>query len=186
MFDTYRETSIKNAERCNRASTSGTQWKGIAPGHNILQWKKFLSNSENKTSLIIFLIEQWKLAKNRAKLQGKALYVTCGEICYKLTKDVWEEIEPLRSTQEEADTRLLLQARHASDDGYKSIIINAEDTDVMILCLGFSMQISCPLYQKCGTENRTRYSCEHMIRVHLVRNHAGVLSGNTVKGEGYW
>ena len=31
-----------------------------------------------------------------------------------------------------------------------------------------------------------RYSCEHMIRVHLVRNHAGVLSGNTVKGEGYW
>ena len=30
------------------------------------------------------------------------------------------------------------------------------------------------------------YSCEHMTRVHLVRNHAGVLSGNTVKGEGYW
>ena len=157
VFDTYCETSIKNAERCNRASTSGTQWKGIVPGHNILQWKKFLSNSENKTSLIIFLIEQWKLAQNQAKLQGKALYVTCGETCYKLTKDVWEEIEPLSSTQEEADTRLLLHARHASDDGYNSIIINAEDTDVMILCLGFSMQISCPLYQKCGTENRTRY-----------------------------
>ncbi len=28
-FDAYRETSIKNAERCNRSSTTGTQWKNI-------------------------------------------------------------------------------------------------------------------------------------------------------------
>ena len=34
--------------------------------------------------------------------------------------------------------------------------------------------------------NPYMYSCEHMTRGHLVRNHAGVLSGNTVKGEGYW
>ena len=31
-----------------------------------------------------------------------------------------------------------------------------------------------------------RYSCEHMTQVHLFHNHGGVLSGNTVKGEGYW
>ncbi|KAI4818756.1 hypothetical protein KUCAC02_004058 [Chaenocephalus aceratus] len=39
----YWKTSIKNAERCNRGATSGTtQWKNIAPGHNIHQWRKFL------------------------------------------------------------------------------------------------------------------------------------------------
>ena len=30
------------------------------------------------------------------------------------------------------------------------------------------------------------YSCEHMTQVHLFHNRAGVLSDNTVKGEGYW
>ena len=87
MFDVYWETSIKNAERCNRVSTNGTQWKDIAPGHQILQWKKFLSNPENKTSLITFLVEQWKMPKNRLKLKDKTLYVTHGECCHKLTKE---------------------------------------------------------------------------------------------------
>ncbi|KAK5924834.1 hypothetical protein CgunFtcFv8_017412 [Champsocephalus gunnari] len=44
VFDVYWKTSIKNAERCNRGATSGTQWKNIAPGHNIHQWRKFLTN----------------------------------------------------------------------------------------------------------------------------------------------
>ena len=30
------------------------------------------------------------------------------------------------------------------------------------------------------------YSCEHMTEVHLVHNHAGVLSGNSVIGKGHW
>ena len=55
VFDVYRDTSIKNAERCNRGSTAGTQWKNIAPSHKILQWKKFLRTPENKISLIKFL-----------------------------------------------------------------------------------------------------------------------------------
>lgn len=157
VFDVYRETSIKNAERCNRGSTTGTQWKNIAPGHNILQWRKFLNNPQNKTSLIKFLVEQWKLPTNRSKLQDKVLYVTCEELCYKLTKEDFEEVDALKTSQEEADTRLFLHATHASENGYRSIVISSEDTDVMILCLGYSMNISCPMYQKCGTANRTRY-----------------------------
>ena len=45
-----------------------------------------------------------------------------------------------------------LDAAHA---GSKAVIITAEDTDVMVLCLGFQKNISCPIYQKCGTQNRT-------------------------------
>ena len=30
VFDVYWETSINNAEICNRGSSSGTQWKNIA------------------------------------------------------------------------------------------------------------------------------------------------------------
>ena len=50
-----REDSIKNAERSNRGSTTGIQFRNMAPGHRIQQWRKFLSSSANKANLIRFL-----------------------------------------------------------------------------------------------------------------------------------
>ena len=41
--------------------------------------------------------------------------------------------------------------------GYSAVVITADDTDVLVLCLAFSADISCPLFQKCGTKNRVRY-----------------------------
>ena len=38
-----------------------------------------------------------------------------------------------------------------------AVVVTAEDTDVMLLCLALSPDISCPLFQKCGTKNRVRY-----------------------------
>ena len=63
----------------------------------------------------------------------------------------------LQSTQEETDTRFLLQALHAARTGSKAVIVTAEDTDGMLLCLAFQEDIHCPIYQKCGTQNRTRF-----------------------------
>ena len=65
VFDVYREESIKNAERDHRATDLGTQFKNIAPGHNVQQWKKFLANPSNKKSLVHFLLKEWKQAKFR-------------------------------------------------------------------------------------------------------------------------
>ena len=46
----------------------------------------------------------------------------------------------------------------------------AEDTDVLILCLGFSKDISCLIsYQKCGTQNRTRFLDINKL-VHLLED----------------
>ncbi len=45
----------------------------------------------------------------------------------------------------------------ASKTGSQAVIVTAEDTDVMIICLAFSRNIQCSLYQKCGTKNRTRF-----------------------------
>lgn len=80
VFDVYWKTSIKNAERCSRGSASNTQWKNIAPGHNVVQWRKLSSNTDSKTALIKFIVDQWKLAENRVKLQDKQLFATCGEM----------------------------------------------------------------------------------------------------------
>ena len=157
VFDVYREDSIKNAERENRGCTTGTQFRNIAPGHQIQQWRKFLSCSANKTSLIRFLVAEWKTAKLRDKLNDKQLYVASEEACLHITKDHWSEVAGLHSNQEEADTRIILHAAHAADEGYSAVIITADDTDVLVLCLAFSSVISCPLFQKRGTTNRVRY-----------------------------
>lgn len=52
---------------------------------------------------------------------------------------------------------MLLHANHASQNGYQTLLIISEDTDVMILCLGCCKGINALLYQKTGTQNRTRY-----------------------------
>lgn len=158
VFDVYKETSIKDAERVKRGADTGIQFKNIASGHKIQQWRKLLSSPSNKTSLTKFLGEDWKGPKQRQKLKDKVLYVPCEQFCFKITQEQWDEAKELESSQEEADTRLLLHALHAAESGkYKAIVITAEDTDVLILCLGVSNNIHCPMYQKCGPKNRLRF-----------------------------
>ena len=74
-------------------------------------------------------------------LQSEALYVTCEETCFNMTADEWVELAELQSTQEEADTRLLLHALHAARTGSNAVIVTAEDNDVILLCLAFQKDI---------------------------------------------
>ena len=104
-----------------------------------------------------FLVDEWKGPTYRSRLGDKDLFVTCDHLCFKITTERWEEFSELKSSQEEADTRLLLHALHAAESGSTAVVISAEDTDVLILCLGFCSKILCSLYQKCGTKNRTRF-----------------------------
>ena len=45
-------------------------------------------------------------------------------------------VTQLKSSQEEADTRMLLHALHAAESGFKAVIITADNTDVLVLSLG--------------------------------------------------
>ena len=57
-------------------------------------------------------------------------------------KVVCEEINELNSNHEEADTKLLLHTKHASDNGEPNVLIKSPDTDVTILACHFSRDIS--------------------------------------------
>ena len=37
------------------------------------------------------------------------------------------------------------------------VVVTAEDTDVLLLCLGMCNKFRCRMYQKCGTKARTRW-----------------------------
>ena len=179
VFDVCHQPSINDSENDVQAQPFGINaWQ---VGRNIHQWRKCLCSSFNKTGLIKFLVGEWKLQRYRDMQQGKALYVTYEETYFNMTADEWVEVAELQSTQEEADTRLLLHALHAARTGSKAVIVIAEETDVMLLCFAFQNDIPCPIYQKCGTQNRTRFAnisklawslgdsiCDSLIRLHAV------------------
>ena len=79
VFDVYREVSIKNAERRKRGSDEGVRFKTFAPGHKICQWRKLLQDPYSKSSLIRFLIEEWKDEKHRESIGNKTILMTCEE-----------------------------------------------------------------------------------------------------------
>jgi len=64
------------------------------------------------------------------------------------------EVVEVSSGQEEADTRLLLHAKHAATPHVKAVIISSDDTDVRI---SFAHAIPVPIYQRCISQLQARY-----------------------------
>ena len=94
VFDTYREDSIKNAERSNRGRTRGIQLRNMVSGHRVQQWRTFLSSSPNKANLIRF--KDWKTTNLRGKLNDDQLYVASEETCLRITNEQWAAVKPRR------------------------------------------------------------------------------------------
>ena len=128
--------------------------QNITDTHIVKQWRRFLTQTSNKSSLIEFLAKEWQKQKYKDRLRDKTLFVTSAEKCWKITSSHVDDVPALSSQHEEADGHLLLHAAHAALDGYTSVIVDSADTDVFILCLAFSNQIGIPLYQKCGNSRR--------------------------------
>ena len=103
------------------------------------------------------MVKEWRRDKYKTKLTGKILFVTCESDCYEITLQAANIVDELNSTQEEADTRLILHAAHAARSGYKAVVMASEDTDVFLLCLAFKCFIPASMFVKCGTQTRTRY-----------------------------
>jgi hypothetical protein len=59
---------------------------------------------------------------------------------FEITKDAVIKVSELICTHKEADTRLVLNARHAPDR-LRHVIVASEDTEVFVILLAFSTQI---------------------------------------------
>ena len=84
------------------------------------------------------------------------MYVSCERKCFRVTKDTWSEVKSLYSTQVEADTCLLLHAKHAEEQS-TAIIIASQDTDVFIMSLSFACEFACQVYIKSSTQTREKF-----------------------------
>ena len=91
-----------------------------------------------------------------------------GERAVCITKTTCEDLEELRSNHEEADTRLLLHAKYATQSSSR-IIVQSPDTDVLVLCAVHFGAIACDeLWFKTGVKDHLRY-----IPVHAVSQKLG-------------
>ena len=81
------------------------------------QWTKSISNPTNKANLTNFLCERWSAICPEVLPDCKSILLTGGShdpMKYvKLYFGLVDEIYELYSDQEEADTRIMLHARHA-------------------------------------------------------------------------
>ena len=167
VFDVYREGSIKDAERVNWGSGSGVKFRSLATGHKVKQWRSFLPEAKNNTMLIEFITEEWKSNESKSMIGQKTLFVTCGQKCWRIGQMGVSLVIDLKSSQEEADTRIHLHAKHASDQGYTSVILVSEDTHVFVLLIAFAKEIPASLYRKRGTSTRVRYMDIRKLRAVL-------------------
>ena len=186
VTDTYIEDYIKNCERLRRGSSAYNAClvRGSAttvPRH----WKSFLNCNENKRSLIRFLLKEWESDKYAKKLRNREVFFVCEEECTLLYSDSDEStiavpFPDLNSSQEEADTRIILHCQYASrQSNCETIVVRSPGTDVFLLLLSFSDTIGKTLifYTGCGNNRRqinvsqiaktlSKQMCDALIGVH--------------------
>ena len=160
--DQYPANSIKNTERSKRGR-DGELVINITNGQQFCprQWRKFMANGSNKTGLLNFLIREWsENAVYAEKIKDRTLFVTHGDNCTKLTSSNGTitacTVLELCSNQEEADTRMLLHANHASQNGHQCIAIRSSDTDVEVLACYHQAVIPADIVLISGTKSRSR------------------------------
>ena len=162
VCDTYPDVSIKNLERSKRAETGSIMIMILGPQQKVpRQFKKFLSLGKNKEALIEFIFQHMKAVEGLSTALGNMeLFVSHGKLCHQVSTTsqgeiLIEECAELYCDHEEADTRLLLHAKHAAAV-HDHVIIRSPDTDVFIIMLGHKPAIPAAMYFDTGVGNQRR------------------------------
>lgn len=87
-----------------------------------------------------------------------------------------DEISELQSDHEEADTRILLHAKHASHD-YDHVVIRSPDTDVFVLLVGHKCSFDASLNFETGSGNKCRIIDINKIQEELGSDFSSALLG---------
>ena len=125
----YHQSSLKAEARCKRGKA--IRRSITATSKTPSNWQSFLRDSTNKTELFHFLAD-----KVGEMTKGHPVITTKGEHAITTTSDTsvnLEEVTPC--THEEADMRIFVHARHAATEGYKSLMIEANDTDIIVIVI---------------------------------------------------
>ena len=140
-----------------------------------------MSDGDNKEKLISFLANERASQKYLGKLNGKELFVTSRDKCYKIYVrkiEISSGIAPaLECTQEEAGTRFLLHANHAAVSGYEKVVIKSSASDVEVISVALQHKIAARIYILSGTKQRMRLIDISEINTKLTQEVCDALLG---------
>ena len=182
VFDRYdNEKSVKFQERAQRAAAAGSyKTYSVSGGRTMPNYKDFMAVSKNKESLVKhitnYIIQHGP--KRVVKHKEWSLFVAGGgdneEETFCITCIGVNKVEELFSTQEEADTRMLLHIVHA-DASFGlaktkgTVILKATDTDVLVLAVYYFPQLknTTHLWLETGTVTATTNQ-KRFVPVHEI------------------
>ena len=159
VFDQYLQKSIKARERARRGETTALEIKISGPACPVTkQWAKYIGNPQNKKNLCAFLGDTWCQMTEEQLQRGQVIVLGgCfmdGKRAVRVTNEGCENVLSLRSDHEEADTKLLLHAKHAAET-HNRIVIQSLDTDVAVLSAAHFQSLGCnELWFKTGVKDK--------------------------------
>ena len=177
VTDSYNDNSIKNFERTRRGSTP--EYLVGGPKTKLPRnFKSFLLNSENKKQFIKLLRSEWQTQQYARSLQGRHVFFVCEEECVTLKSYNVIDVDSsscmeLFSSQEEANTRILLHCLYAAQESMTdtNIVVRSPDTDVLIILIICTSS----LHMHCLRANYQSYIWKHS---HLPYAHIPSPIGN--------
>ena len=113
-----------------------------------------MCSSRNKQALIVFVTKELNGGQIIREDARGHLWQRSLPVCHPELLNILTDLD---SSQEEADTRLLLHAAHATRSKFVAVIIVSEDTDVSVLCLAFKSFIPSSMFIKCSSKTRVKY-----------------------------
>ena len=131
--------------------------------------KKFLLSDENKLELLISLVQMWGSSRYAERPYGVQLFVCHRQLCSLLTSEyasavLASSVPALSSDHEEADSRIFLHAKHASNGGFACVVISSPDTDVAVIGIHHANAINASFYGSLAQ----RYDAVSFILVKLL------------------
>ena len=130
VFDQYWSTSIKANERSRRGASTALEVRISNSATPVpKQWEKYISNSKNKINLCDFISTslcqigqegQEKFPENKSIVIGEGF--RAGEQAVHIRSGSYSDVPHLRSSHEEADTRLVLHAQEATEYAARIVI----------------------------------------------------------------
>ena len=165
-FDRYRKSSIKSGTRTKRAGAQSKPIRRIIENKDVSlpqNWKQFMDHSDNKADLANFLSED--LIQTAKNTQQTGELITSGGFVEETSAAASHgtNVHHLQSTHEEADTRIILHAMAACQNGFERLIICCRDTDVLVLLVHFASQLSQEIWFRTGTAKQRTFVAVHEV-----------------------
>ena len=196
--DMYKDDSVKAMERKRR----GCAEKLIIKGENTKKpadWKKFLTNDQNKKQFIEILLTVWSSDRFADKLKGRSVTLICEGRAYCLSSEdgrttLKTEIRSLASTQEETDSRVILYCIYGKENGYKIVRVKSPDSDIFSILLHYAYAAEITIHFETGAGNKRRlidmtelahrYTQQHCTALMALHAFTGCDSTSAFKGIG--